>query len=110
MLKKIVQSIVNELKPKARRGRKPTVRQCPYCQASFSLTDLHTHASGCAKDSSARYPAIPAPDPAGPVTHLDPPALPPLPTDLENQELSSDPLERVRQLEQKEIDRILRES
>lgn len=110
MLKKIVQSIVNEMKPKARRGRKPTVRQCPYCQASFSLTDLHQHAPGCAAATDARYPVVPAPDPAGPVTHLDPPVLPPLPTDLENQDLSSDPLERVRQLEQKEIDRILRES
>lgn len=110
MLKKIVQSIVNEMKPKARRGRKPTVRPCPYCQASFSLTDLHKHAPGCAVAADARYPVIPAPDPAGPVSHLDAPPLPPLPTDLENQDLSPDPLERVRQLEQQEIDRILRES
>ena len=110
MLKKIVQSIVNEMKPKARRGRKPTVRQCPHCQASFSLTDLHKHVPGCAKDASARYPTIPAPDMAGPVMHLDPPVLPPLPTDLENQDLSSDPLEQVRQLEQREIDRIRRKA
>ena len=47
---------------------------------------------------------------AGPVMHLDPPVLPPLPTDLENQDLSSDPLEQVRQLEQREIDRIRRKA
>ena len=110
MLKKIVQSIVNEMKPKVRRGRKPAIRQCPHCQASFSLTDLHKHAPGCAKNSGVRYPAIPTPETAGPAIHLDTPPQPPLPTDLENQELSPDPLERVRQLEQKEIDRILRES
>jgi hypothetical protein len=33
---------------------------------------------------------------------------PPTPDDLENQELSSDPLERERQLDQQEADRIER--
>ena len=110
MFKKLIQSIVNEMKPKARRGRTPTVRQCPYCQASFSLTNLHKHVAGCAKDSGARFPVVPGAKSDAPVLHLDAPILPALPTDLENQELSSDPLERVRQLEQREIDRILRES
>jgi hypothetical protein len=34
-----------------------------------------------------------------PVIKLDAPPAPPLPGDLENQELSNDPLERVRQLD-----------
>jgi hypothetical protein len=44
-------------------------------------------------------PPIPKPSTDTPVTDLTPPREPVVPTDLENQELSDDPLERVRQLD-----------
>lgn len=40
--------------------------------------------------------------------HLDASPKPPLPADLENQTLSSDPLERLRQIDQREQDDYLR--
>jgi hypothetical protein len=44
-------------------------------------------------------PTIPAPSTGGKVTDLEPPPEPALPKDLENQVLSKDPLERVKQLD-----------
>lgn len=44
-------------------------------------------------------PPIPKPSTKAPEVKLDAPAEPAVPTDLENQELSNDPLERVRQLD-----------
>jgi hypothetical protein len=44
-------------------------------------------------------PDIPKASIDTPITDLTPPEAPVMPDDLENQELSSDPLERVRQLD-----------
>jgi len=44
-------------------------------------------------------PPIPKPSIDTPVADLTPPEGPVVPDDLENQELSNDPLERVRQLD-----------
>ena len=44
-------------------------------------------------------PPIPKPSVDTPIADLTPPEAPVVPTDLENQELSSNPLERVRQLD-----------
>jgi hypothetical protein len=44
-------------------------------------------------------PPIPKAPAESPMKELTPPPEAPLPTDLENQELSGDPLERVRQLD-----------
>ncbi len=78
------------LKPKGKLGRPPVMRQCPYCKMTFTATALRPHQSACK------------------TIHMQPPPPPPDPMDLENQVLSSNPRERVRQLEQQEEDRILR--
>lgn len=78
------------LKPNARMGRPPVVRQCPHCHRSYNATDMRSHQPACKMMSSQAPPR------------------PPLATDLENQVLSTDPLERVRQLDQQEADRIER--
>ncbi len=44
-------------------------------------------------------PPIPKPSTGGSVADLTPPPEPVVPDDLDNQELSGDPLERVRQLD-----------
>lgn len=44
-------------------------------------------------------PPVPKPEHNAPTIDLDVPSPPPLPTDLENQILSTDPAERVRQLD-----------
>lgn len=44
-------------------------------------------------------PPIPKASTEGPVTDLTPSPLPVVPTDLENQKLSDDPLERIKQLD-----------
>ena len=78
------------LKPKGKLGRPPVMRQCPYCKIEFTATALRPHLGACK------------------TIHMQPPPPPPDPMDLENQVLSSNPLERVRQLDQQEEDRILR--
>jgi hypothetical protein len=44
-------------------------------------------------------PSIPKVSASGPVTDLNASPLPAVPADLQNQELSSDPLERIKQLD-----------
>ena len=44
-------------------------------------------------------PPIPKPSSGGPVTDLNASPEPVMPNDLDNQELSDDPLERIRQLD-----------
>jgi hypothetical protein len=44
-------------------------------------------------------PPAPKPSTGGPVKDLNASPLPPMPADLENQELSNDPLERIKQLD-----------
>ena len=56
------------------------------------LKDLHSNR----KDF---IPAIPKAAPAAKTTKLDVPPEPPVPEDLNNQQLSSDPAQRVRQLD-----------
>jgi hypothetical protein len=51
------------------------------------------------KNSRDYIPPVPKPSTAGPESTQDASAEPVVPTDLENQELSGDPLERVRQLD-----------
>jgi hypothetical protein len=54
-------------------------------------------------------PVIPKASIGGETTYLDIPEAPPLPDDLENQELSDDPEERVEQLDQQAQDAEVRE-
>ncbi|HLH41587.1 MAG TPA: hypothetical protein VKV74_01280 [Bryobacteraceae bacterium] len=51
------------------------------------------------KDKKDHIPPIPMAPQDAKVTDYDPKPLPPMPDDLDNQELSKDPLERVRQLD-----------
>ena len=51
------------------------------------------------KNTKDYIPPIPKPSTSGPVDDLDVPAAPVVPEDLENQELSDDPAQRVRQLD-----------
>ena len=51
------------------------------------------------KNTKDYIPPIPQPSTSAPVDDLDVPPAPPVPADLENQELSDDPLERIRQLD-----------
>jgi hypothetical protein len=44
-------------------------------------------------------PPVPKASTSGPKTDLNASPLPTVPTDLENQELSNDPLERIKQLD-----------
>jgi len=90
MKNKITGGYVEELQPKARIGRPPVIRQCPHCHRSFNATEMRGHQPAC------KLIFQQAPPPA------------PLPEDLENQILSKDPLERERQLDQQEADRIER--
>ena len=86
---KIVKPIVDSLKPGSKAGRPPVVRHCPYCQAAMNTTAMRKHMPQCEQDQQ------PAPQP-------------PTPDDLEAQILSDDPLQRRRQLDQREQDRIQR--
>ncbi len=90
MKKMTISQMFDMLKPKAKIGRPPVVRQCPHCKNSFNATEMRTHQGACK------------------MIYQQAPPLPALPTDLENQILSNDPLERLRQLDQQEQDRILR--
>jgi len=85
-LTKIVKPIIDSLQPRARAGRPPKVHTCPYCQIAMNVTEMKRHRPQCARDH-----------------HNAPPQ-----GDLENQILSDDPLQRQRQLDQQEQDRIQR--
>jgi len=89
MRNNITRELLDELKPRAMRGRPRVVKSCPYCQNSFSATEMRKHQPACARDYKNA-----------------PPQERTIPDDLENQELSSNPLERLRQLDQQEQDRI----
>ena len=93
MRNNITGGMIDALNPRAVRGRPPIVRKCPFCQLSFSATDMRRHQPGCARDHKNA-----------------PPQERTMPDDLENQALSSNPLERLRQLDQQEQDRIERSS
>ncbi len=90
MKKLTAKQMLDLLKPKGKLGRPPVMRQCPYCKLAFTATALRAHQPACK------------------AIHMQPPPPPPDPADLENQVLSSNPLERVRQLDQQEQDRIIR--
>ena len=90
MSKDITSEILNELRPPARLGRPPVFRRCAHCQREFNATEMKRHQPACARD------------------HQFSPAPPTMPFDLENQALSSDPQERLRQLDQQQQDRIER--
>jgi len=51
------------------------------------------------KNPNDYIPPVPKPAAAAPEIDLDAPPEPPVPTGLDNQELSKDPAERVRQLD-----------
>jgi len=91
MLNKITEPILGGMKPQGRRGRPPIVRHCPYCHTALNVTEMRRHRPRCER----AYDQAP-PQPKA------------VPTDLENQNLSSDPTEMLRQLDQREIDRIQR--
>ena len=95
---KIVKPMIDSLKPQGKAGRRPIVRHCPHCHAALNVTQMKVHLPQCERDHKNALPQPP---------HQEPPP-PPLPTDLENQELSRDPIERTRQLDQQEEDRIER--
>jgi len=94
---KIVKPMIDSLKPPVKKGRRPIVRHCPYCHAALNATQMRAHLPQCERDHGNAPPQA---------RQQQPPA--PLPGDLENQELSSDSLERTRQLDQEEQDRIER--
>jgi hypothetical protein len=100
-LTKIVQPIVDGLKPSGKAGRPPLVRHCPYCHTALNVTEMKRHRPQCARDHRSAPPQ-PRVQPQPPV----PP--PPTPEDLENQVPAADPLQRERQLDQQEQDRIER--
>jgi len=91
MSQNITSDILSGLGPQSKRGRPPIVRHCPYCHVALNVTEMRRHRPACARDYKRAQPQ---------------PKV--VPTDLENQELSSDPLERLRQIEQQEADRIER--
>jgi hypothetical protein len=90
--------MIDSLKPPGKVGRPAKVRHCPYCHTALNVTDMKQHRPQCARDHRNAPPQDAQP----------PMPPPPTPDDLENQELSSDPRERVRQLDQQEADRIER--
>jgi hypothetical protein len=62
------------------------------------------------KGSRDFIPPVPPPTHDAVVTELNPAAAPIAPEDLENQELSTDPQQRVRQLDQQAQDAEIRET
>jgi hypothetical protein len=90
---KIVKEMINSLKPEGKAGRPPIVRHCPWCHAALNVTQMKQHRPQCARD----HRDAPPQEPQGPT-----------PDDLENQVLSVDPLERQRQIDQQEQDRVER--
>ncbi len=93
--------MIDSLKPRGKAGRPPVVRHCPFCHAALNVTQMKQHRPQCERDHRD----------APPQERAEPP-MParPTPGDLENQELSGDPLQRERQLDQQEQDRIERTS
>ncbi|MGA3024289.1 MAG: hypothetical protein ABSF98_05925 [Bryobacteraceae bacterium] len=102
---KIVKPIIDSLKPQGKAGRPPVVRHCPYCHAAMNVTAMKQHRPQCARDHRNAPPQERLLPPSPPLPPMPPP---PTPADLENQELSADPLQRERQLDQQEQDRIER--
>ena len=95
---KIIKPMIDSLKPQGRPGRRPLVRHCPHCHAALNVTQMKAHLPQCEREHRNAPPQPP---------HQEPPPAP-LPADLENQELSRNSLERTRQLDQQEQDRIER--
>jgi len=99
----IIKPMVDSMKPQGKAGRPAKVKHCPYCHAALNVTQMKLHRPQCARDHRnvpPQAPVLPAAPPKVP--------MPPTPSDLENQELSRNPLERERQLDQQEQDRIER--
>ena len=82
--------MIDSLKTPGKAGRRPIVRHCPYCHTALSATKMRAHLPQCER------------------AHQTAPPQAALPADLENQELSRNPLQRTRQLEEQEQDRIER--
>ena len=96
----ITTKIIDPLKPAGKAGRPPIVRHCPYCHLAMSVTAMRKHRPACAREhvnAPPQPPREPAPEPS-------------LPTDLQNQIPSEDPLERLRQIDEQEQERIERSS
>ncbi|HZU24677.1 MAG TPA: C2HC-type zinc finger protein [Bryobacteraceae bacterium] len=91
MLKSVTADILNEMRPGKRPGRPPIIKPCPFCSRAFNSTAMRKHQRECERQHRSAPPQPRA-----------------LPVDLENQDLSSDPVERLRQLDQREQDRIQR--
>ena len=89
----IIKDMVDSMKPQTKAGRPAKVRHCPHCHAALNVTQMKRHRPQCERDHRN---APPQPPPG------------PTPDDLENQVLSDDPLQRQRQLDQREQDRIRR--
>lgn len=98
----IVKPMVDSLRPQGRVGRPPVVRHCPYCHVALNVTQMKRHRPQCERDHRNAPPQQRVQPPTPPL----PP--PPTPGDLENQVLSADPLQKERQLDQQEQDRIER--
>jgi hypothetical protein len=108
MKKRIVGPIIDAMKMPGRPGALPVVRHCPYCHQAMSVADMNAHTPACQQAHRNAPPQEPVP-PTGSVTlELTPPPVPTLDTDLDNQELSSDPLQRLRQIDRREQKRIQR--
>ena len=90
--------MIDSLKPHGSPGRRPIVRHCPHCHAALNVTEMKAHLPRCERDHRNAPPQAPREQPPAPA----------LPTDLENQDLSRNPIERTRQLDQQEQDRIER--
>ena len=102
---KIIQPMVDSLRPHGKPGRPPKVHHCPYCHAALNVTQMKQHRPQCERDHRSAPPQERILPPAPP----EPPMpAPPTPDDLENQELSQNPLRREGQLDQQEADRIER--
>lgn len=91
MHKSVTDEMIREMQPRRGPGRPPIVTHCPFCHRAFNKTEMKKHRNACAHDHRNA-----------------PPQRPVMPQDLENQQLSSDPLERLRQIDQREQDRMQR--
>jgi hypothetical protein len=87
---KITGKYVSDLQSRLQAGRPSATRPCPRCKKPINAAEMTSHQRVCAPVYPGQTP--PAPDPS----------------DLENQVLSDDPMERLRQLDQQEADRIER--
>ena len=90
--------LIDPLKPAGKPGRPPVVRHCPYCHQAMNVTAMRRHRPDCAREHLNAPPQPPrqaAPEPT-------------LPTDIQNQIPSDDPLKRPRQADEREQERIQR--